>query len=213
MKSGRSDRRTGGRVLCLAAFLLTACPPDRLTAQLSLHASAGVRSTSTLVHDSIVTAFDVRPALGPALALTGAIPLQGGWAATATVDLSWAGLERHDRSGPSVDLGHLTTIAFAVGLERRLADWLSARAGLGGLKYFPADETGIFRLGSGSVAGLGLLAVAYDRKVGARHSLGLEARYDLHRFITPALRSEGFTDARAVHRLALAVRAGWGAAP
>jgi hypothetical protein len=107
-------------------------------------------------------AVDHEPALAPALALTGALPLAGGWTATATLDLSWSALERHDRGGPTVDLGGVTTLALAVGLERRLADRLRARAGLGGVKYFPADETGIFRLGGGGVFALGTVTLAYE---------------------------------------------------
>ena len=205
--------RYGGRAVGLLGALLTAVPPNRLSAQVSLHLSAGARYTSTLVHDSIVTPFDVRPALAPALALRVATPLDQRWSADATLDLSWSALERHERDGTSVDLGNLTTLAFAVGLRRWLAAGFSARAGIGGLKYLPAEESGVFRQGSGTLSALGTLGMAYAPRFGARHSLALEARYDLHRFITPALRSEGFTESRIVHRVTVFVSAGLGTAP
>src|SRR5439155_371728 len=89
----------------------------------------------------------------------------------------------------------------------------AAGAGVGGLKYLPAGETGIFRSGAGGVLGLAGAVVSYaPPRVGGRWQLGIEARYDVHRFITPALRSEGFTSARTVHRIALALRAGRGRA-
>ncbi len=51
------------------AITLTARPADRLSAQVSVHLSAGARYTTTLVSDSIITKFSVRPAIAPALAL------------------------------------------------------------------------------------------------------------------------------------------------
>ncbi len=97
-------------------------------------------------------------------------------------------------------------------MRRHLRSWLSARASLGALKYLPASETGIFSLGSGSLAPLGGLAVEAAPPFGARWGLAFETRVDLHRFITPALRAEGFQDSRRVVRVALGVRAGLGAA-
>ncbi len=65
---GRPHARTVG-VACLGWVLLTAGPPDRLTAQASFSASLGARYTTTLVHDSIVAPFDVRIGLSPAAGL------------------------------------------------------------------------------------------------------------------------------------------------
>src|SRR6266508_1709918 len=89
MRRYAAVRRTGGRAVrhcSLAGLLLSASPPVRLSAlsdlsaQLSLQPSLGLRYTSALVHDSIVTTVDVRPALAPALALTAATPLEPGLA-------------------------------------------------------------------------------------------------------------------------------------
>lgn len=202
-----------GSVSVLAGLLAVVPAFRHLAAQVSLHFSAGARYTSALVHDSIVTPFDVRPAIAPALAVTAATPLAGGWAAQATLDFSPSTLRRHDADGTTADLGRVSTLAFTVGLRRQLPAGITAGAGIGGLKYFPADETGIFRLGSGTVAGLGALSVAYPLAPLARYRLAVQARYDLHRFLTPALRAEGFDTARPVHRITLAIRAGRGTAP
>jgi hypothetical protein len=206
----RAVRRLGGRVVGL---VLVAGPPGPLTAQLSVQPSIGLRYTTTMVHDSIVTPFDVRPALAPALAVTATSRTAGPWAAQATLDFSTSTLERHDAGGATVDLGRLSTLALAVGIRRSLPAGLAAAARVGGLKYLRAGETGIFREGAGGVLELASAALSYapPGAVAGPWRFGVEARYDLHRFITPALRTEGFTSGRVVHRIALSLEAGWGA--
>jgi hypothetical protein len=192
------------------AFLLTARPPVRLSAQVSFHLAAGVRHTSTLVHDSIVGPIDLRPTLAPTFLLGVRSELKPHWSADATLDVSPSGLRRHE-AGESFDAGSFTAIAFSVGLRREVAGGVAARAGVGGLIY-SADRTGVFREGSGGLFPLGTLAATYTPRFGARHHVELEARYDLHRFITRALRTEGYADSRTVHRVALVARIGWGGA-
>jgi|SRR5881628_662821 len=196
----------------VVAALLTVGPSVRLSAQLSLRPSLGLRYTSTMVRDTIVEPLTVRPALAPTLALTVTTPLERGWAGQATLDFSTSGLQRHDADGTTADLGRVSTLAFSVGVRRGVAPGLSAAAGAGGLKYFPANHTGIFRQGAGSIAGLGVVTVEYAPAAAARYGLAAQVRYDVHRFITPALQREGFDSPRTVHRVALAVRVAWQAA-
>src|SRR5207302_10793315 len=144
------------------------CAAGDLPAQLLVRAALGARYTSTLVHDSIVTPFDVRPALAPALAVTAATPVGERWTAQATLDFSSSTLERHDVGGGTTRLGRVSTLAFTVGLRRPLAAGFAASLGVGGVKYFPANATGIFRQGSGAIAGLGAITVEYAPAAGAR---------------------------------------------
>ena len=58
----------------VVAALLTVGPSVRLSAQLSLRPSLGLRYTSTMVRDTIVEPLTVRPALAPTLALTVTTP-------------------------------------------------------------------------------------------------------------------------------------------
>jgi len=210
----RAVGRSGGLAVLVMAFGLTARPPDRLSAQVSVHLSAGARYTTTLVSDSIITNFSVRPAIAPALAFTVGTPIDttGKWTVEAILDWSRSDLVRHDEGGSTQSLGGVGTLGVSVGMRRHLLPWLSARASVGGLKYLPANEAGIFSLGSGSLFPLGGLAVEAAPPFGARWGLALETRVDLHQFITPALRAEGFQDSRRVVRVALGVRAGLGGA-
>src|SRR6266850_6324527 len=100
-------RRLGGwavRATALVTLCLTAYPPNRLTAQVSFHVAAGVRYTSTLVHDSVVTGFDLRPTLAPALLVSLRDVLRPGWSTDVTLDVAHSALRRHETGG-SFDVG------------------------------------------------------------------------------------------------------------
>lgn len=203
-------RRLGGwslRAATTAAILLTVYPSNRLTAQMSFHVGLGARYSTMLVHDSIVTSIDLRPTIAPTLLLTARDELRGPWSADATVDVSVSGLRRHEGGG-SFDAGSFTAIAFTVGMQRQVTPGVAARLGVGGLVY-AAAETGVFRQGHGGVFPTAALAVTYAPPFAwaAQRGLQLEARYDVHRFITPALRSVTFNNPRPVHRIGLGVRA------
>jgi len=96
-----TERRKGARGSGIWLALLLSVLPSfrRLSAQVSLQLSLGARYTSTMVHDSIVTPFDVRPAIAPVLAVSATTPLNDPWSAVATLDVSWSRLERHDQDG------------------------------------------------------------------------------------------------------------------
>jgi hypothetical protein len=206
---GRSDGRTAG---CIAAIIviLSVGPSARLPGQVSFHVAAGVRYSSTLVHDSVVTGFDLRPTLAPALLVSVRDVLRPGWSADVTFDVAHSGLRRHETGG-SFDVGSITAIAFTVGLQRHFGAGASARVGVGGLRY-AASQTGVFREGSGGIMPLGTVAATYALPLffARRRQLEIEARYDVHQFITPALRTEGFRSGRPVHRMAILIRIGWG---
>jgi hypothetical protein len=197
-------RRWGALAAALAWWA-----PSGLPAQLALEVSAGARYTTPLVRDAIVTPFDVRPALAPALAVSITTPLKRGWGAVAVLDASTSDLTRRSDDGSTVSLGRLTTAALSVGVERRIAARVTARLAVGGLKYLPADDRGIFRSGS-AIAPLGSVTLTRALSVGGGKRLALEARYDVHGFTTPALRDEGFDGTRSVHRITVALRARFG---
>ncbi len=202
MRAAEAAKTAKAATVLLATF----AAPAALAAQASLQLSLGARYTSTIVHDSIVGPFDVRPSLAPDLAVSATTPLESPWSAGATLDFSWSRLERHDADGTTADLGGLGTLALTVELIRRFPFGLDVAAAIGGLKYLPGSESGIFAQGTGGVMPLGALGLTYAPPFGARHGLALRARYDMHRFLTPALRNEGFASGHLVQRVALGVR-------
>jgi hypothetical protein len=195
-----------GWTLALAATLLAARTPHRLAAQATVNASLGARYSTTLVHDSIVTPFDVRAGVAPTLAVAVALPLQTPWTAVASVDLTYAAVSRHDPDGTVAPITHVTTFVIGVALRRALEHGVSVAGGAGLLAYLPSARSGIFRDGGGGVQPVAQAAVAYGPPVLARRGVSLEARYDLHGFLTPALRQEGFVNSKIVHRIALSLR-------
>lgn len=196
---GWADGRMGGRIAAMLV-LLSIGPSAHLPAQVSFHAAIGARYTTTMVHDSIVSPFDLRPTVAPALLLSVRDELSPGWSADVTLDLMHAALRRYEAAG-TFDAGSFTAIAFMVGLRHVVKPRVTARVAAGGLKY-AADASGIFRQGNGGLFPVAALGVTYAIK-----RFEVDARYDVHRFSTPALRSVGFTDARPVHRFSVTVSA------
>ena len=194
------------RAIGLGSLLLIWGSIHSLAAQTSVHATLGARHTSTLVHDSIVTPLDVRPDVAPML--TGAVdlPLSDPWKLELLVDLSTSPLRRHDTGGGTAPITRLWMLGVSVGLRRQLKPWLEGRAAVGGLKYLPAASIGLFSAGSGGVMPYGSVALDAAPAILARRRLALEVAADVHRFLTPALRNTGFTDARVVYRLSAGVR-------
>ena len=172
-----------------------------------MHASLGARYSTTLVKDSVVVPIELRPTLAPVVQLSVRDAFPGPWTGDATLDLSHAGLDRRE-NGSSVSAGSVTNVALMLGLRRSLGHGVAARLGVGGLVY-SASEPGVFDHGSGGLMPLASLSGTYapPLPIAASHGLELSAQYDLHRFITPALRSVGFNRARPVHRLAIALSA------
>ena len=173
-------------------------------AQVSVHVSAGARYSGTLVHDSIVTPFDVKPSIGPTFAVTVGLPPHRGWSGEALIDLSWSTLTRHDADGSTQSLYGLGALSFGVALRRQLPAGLGVRITAGGLKYLPEEESGVFREGADLFPLLGL-GVDYGPLFAPW--ITVEARADAHQFITGALREAGFTEHRLVPRIALLLRA------
>jgi hypothetical protein len=188
----------------IGVWALLAVLPAAAAAQVTVRVSAGARATTTLVRDSIVTGFDIRPALAPTIAVAFELPEHRGWSPGVMLDASWSALRRHEAGG-TADLGGLTTFAFTVGLRRTLPGGVSAAVRVGGLQYLPGREAGLFRDGGGSPVPVAGVAARFAPPAAGRFAL--EARYDLHRFTTSALQDAGMSGGRTVHRFALVVAA------
>lgn len=191
--------------IVVAVSGLAACPAV-LPAQVSFHASLSARYNSTLVHDSIVTPLDVRPAIGPAVGVSADVPLSAPWQLELLADLGTSPLERHDADGSTTEITRLWTLGLGVGLRRHLHPWLDGRFAIGALSYLPAQSVGLFSDGSGGVIPYGSLAFDAAPAALARHRLAIEVAGDLHKFLTPALRNAGFTDSRVVYRISAGIR-------
>ena len=202
---GRMGVLAAGLPVGVVLGLLTACPTFSLMAQVAVHATLSARYTSTLVHDSIVDPFDVRPDIAPSLTAGADLPLSGPWRLELLADVSTSPLRRHLSDGTSPTITRLWMLGLAVGLRRQLEPWLHGRLAIGALKYLPANSIGLFRNGS-TLTPYGSVAFVLTPPLATRHRLALELGGDLHRFLTPTLRNNGFVDPRAVYRVNAGVR-------
>jgi hypothetical protein len=198
---GSADRRIDALRVVLVLAILSFHPPIRLSAQLRL--SLGARHTTTLVRDSIVTPFTVRPALAPTAVASFAVADREPWRAYGTADISVSQLQRHENDS-SLDIQSVAMLGFGAELERRIVTGLDVRAGLGGLLYL-TDKSGVFRLGTGGLHPTGALGARYAPPFATGLGLSLDVRYDVHRFNTRALKNAGFLEGRLVSRLTVAV--------
>ena len=187
------------RTILLACFFTSPA-----AAQVSFSVFAGVRRSSVLVHDQIVTAFDVRPAVAPAFSVTAGMPLDLPWRATAAFDVSTSDVRREDATGGTQSITRLTTAALTLGLSRSLKPWLTGSLRVGALKYLPSQNLGLFQDG-GPFFPFAQVAFDFAPTFAAEHGLGLQINADAHKFITDALRVEGFSESRPVLRLAAGV--------
>ncbi len=165
----------------------------------------GARYSTPLVRDSLFVPVDLQPALAPTLQLGLRDDLHGPWMADATLDLSSSKLKRKE-SGTEYAAGSITAVALTLGLHRDIARDVSARLGVGGLMYSGSD-LGVFERGAGGLQPLISLGATYAPPFGQKHAIELNVLYDVHRFLTPALRGVGFNRPRPVHRFALSVSA------
>jgi hypothetical protein len=190
----------------LALCVLSAVWPSArpAVAQITARLAVGARYSTPLVQDSVVVPIELRPTIGPSFQLSVRDSFPRSWTGDATLDVSTAGLTRRE-SGSSVDVGTMTNIALTFGLRRTLAG-VAARLGVGGLVY-SASEPGIFDQGKGGLFPLVSLSGSYAPSFAANRAVEISLQYDVHRFITPALRSVGFNRARPVHRVAIGVSA------
>jgi len=202
-RGGRPTRSSSRTTTLVVVGLLIGI---RLSGQASIHATVGARYTSPLVHDSIVTPLDARAAVAPVLSAALNLPLDGPWTLELLADLATSSVRRHDATGATTPITRVWTIGLGLGLRRRLESWLDGRLALGAMKYLPTQSIGLFRDGGGSVIPYGSVAFNVAPPVAKRHGVALELAGDLHRFLTPALRSAGFIDARVVYRVTAGVR-------
>ena len=195
--------RVGRAALVIA--VLSVSSTVELSAQASLRISAGARYSTSLVRDSLVVPIALRPAIAPTLALGVRDGMKGPWSFDGTLEFSRATLDRRE-SGSSTDIGSVSIIALTLGLRREVAPDVAGKLAVGGLVY-SGGGTGVFSNGNGGVFPLVSLGASYAPKLGSSRGLELGLQYDVHRFITPALRNVGFNKARPVHRLAITVSA------
>jgi hypothetical protein len=192
------------RAAAALLVVLTAAGLPAAEAQTDFYARLGLTGASNLLKDNILQQqIEVRQSLAPTLALGVSIPftpLYGvGLEATATS----SGFHSTE-SGNRTDLGTLRSGSIMLGLDGPVWRRFRWRAGIGLLKYWPAEDRGIFLRG-GSTRFLVGAGLDYRQPVLPRWDLMASLRYDFHRFTTDELVARGFNGTQGVHRVSASV--------
>jgi hypothetical protein len=191
------------RTTLLLALLLPAGVPG-LQAQTEYYARAGAVGASDLVRDVIVNEITVRQSIAPMIAVGGSLPLgERGYRAGIEATLASGGFHSRE-AGADTDLGTIRTGTLMLDLEGPILRQLHWRLGLGGIKYWPREDSGIFLQG-GSLRLLAGAGLDYRHPVLPRWDLMASARYDFHRFTTDELDRRGFGQTQGVSRVSLSV--------
>jgi hypothetical protein len=189
-------------ILLLAALAAAGAPG--LQAQTEYYARLGAVGANDLLTDAIVNRITVRQSIAPMLALGASLPLgERGYRAGAEVTFASGGFHS-DEAGARTGLGTVRTGTLMADLEGPILPTLRWRLGLGGIKYFPKDDTGIFLQG-GPIRFLAGAGLDFYHPVLAKWDLMTSLRYDFHRFTTDQLDRRGFSQSQGVSRISLSV--------
>jgi hypothetical protein len=186
--------------------LLIALPSTSLTvlqAQTEYYARLGATYATNLLRDAIVREIHVRQSVAPTLALGASLPISPVYRAGLEATLTSGGY--HSTDGVTkTDLGTLRTGSLLLNLEGPVWRRASWRAGVGLIRYFPAENSGIFVQGGTTrfLAGAGL---DYQPPLSSRWEFMVSLRYDFHRFTTDELTARGFTGHQGVQRISASV--------
>jgi hypothetical protein len=190
------------RIPLLVAGLLAMAVPIRLAAQTDYYLRAGVTGWSTLVSDFIAGEVSAKPALAPSLFAGIGHSIAPRYRAGIELAASSGGV-RSRYGSTEGDLGSLRTASALALLDGGIAGGLRWQAGLGFLHYFAGGDAGL--LASATTRLLVGGGVDFRRPLLSRFDLTIAARYDFHRFTSPALRSHGYSGAQGVQRVSLSV--------
>lgn len=187
--------------LMVAGLLAFAVTP-RLAAQTDYYLRAGATAWGTLVGDFIAQDVRARPAVAPTLVAGLGRGITARYRAGLELTASSGGLHGEYGNVRS-DLGSLRTASMLGILDGIVGAGVRWQAGLGFIHYFAGDEAGL--LGSATTRLLVGGGLDFRRPLLAAFDLTVAARYDFHRFTSPALRSHAYSGAQGVQRVSLSV--------
>jgi hypothetical protein len=183
--------------------LLTAAGVSVAEGQTDFYARLGLTGATKLLKDEILQTIEVRQSLAPTLALGVSVPFTPSYGVGLEATVTSSGFHSTE-SGNRTDLGTLRTGSIMLGLDGPVWRRFRWRAGIGLLKYWPAEDRGIFLRG-GSTRFLVGAGLDYRQPVLPRWDLMASLRYDFHRFTTDELVARGFNGTQGVQRVSASV--------
>ena len=191
------------RALLALLAALPAAGVSVLQAQTDYYARLGATYATNLLRDVIFQEIHVRQSVAPTLFLGASLPITPVYRAGLEAALTSAGYHSTDGS-TRTDLGTLRTGSVLLNLEGPVWQRASWRAGVGLIRYLPADDSGIFA-GGGSTGFLAGAGLDYRPPLSTRWEFMVSLRYDFHRFTTGGLTARGFSGHQGVQRISASV--------
>jgi hypothetical protein len=183
--------------------LFTAAGVSVAEGQTDFYAGLGLTGATKLLKDQILQTIEVRQSLAPTLALGVSVPFTPLYGVGLEAAVTSSGFHSTE-SGNQTDLGTLRTGSIMLGLDGPVWRRFRWRAGIGLLKYWPAEDRGIFLRG-GSTRFLVGAGLDYRQPVLPRWDLMASLRYDFHRFTADELVARGFNGTQGVQRVSASV--------
>jgi hypothetical protein len=187
----------------IALALASATHISAIAAQTDYYGRLGLTFTTDLVRDVIFQEIHVRPGLAPTAVVGASLPMTPRYRVGLEASLTTSGYHSTEENAET-DLGTLRTGSLMLGLEGPLTAIMSWRAGVGLLRYWPKEESGMFLQGGPTrfLAGAG---VDLRPRVMTGWDMMVSLRYDFHRFTTDELRARGFSGTQGVQRVSASV--------
>jgi hypothetical protein len=173
-------------------------------AQVEPFARIGAVGSTNLLRDELVSEITVRPSIAPLVALGASLPLGSRGYRVGLAGTLASGKFHSSQGGVKTGLGTLRTATLQLQLQGPVVPRLRWTVGLGGIRYWPKDDRGLFLLG-GTTRLLAGAGADYRYPVLAHWDLVTSAGYDFHRFTTDQLEDRGFSQSQTVSRVSLSV--------
>ena len=191
------------RAILLLFIALPSIGTSVAGAQTDYYARLGLTFATKLVTDEVIEEVETRQSLAPTLVLGASLPIAPTYSAGLEAALSTSGYHSTE-TGQDTDLGTLRTGSVLLGLEGPIRRRFAWRAGAGLIRYWPAEDSGIFLQG-GTTRFLAGAGIDYRPPLMKSWDLMVSLRYDFHRFTTRELETRRFTGNQGVQRISASV--------
>ena len=192
------------RAILSLLVLAAAQGPPVVHAQVDYNARLGVTWATALLRDDVINEIEVRQKLAPTVVLGAGLPIAPLYRAGLELTLATSGYRSEEAGAATVDLGTVRTGSITLGLDGPISRGLRWRAGAGLLRYWGAEERGIFLRG-GTTRFLAGAGIDYQRPILTQWDIMASLRYDFHRFTTAELEARGFSQSQGVQRIAVTI--------
>ncbi len=192
------------RAILSLLVLAVAEGPPAVHAQVDYNARLGVTWATALLRDDVINEIEVRQKLAPTVVLGAGLPIAPLYRAGLELALATSGYRSEEAGAATVDLGTVRTGSITLGLDGPISRGLRWRAGAGLLRYWGAEQRGIFLRG-GTTRFLAGAGIDYQRPILTQWDMMASLRYDFHRFTTVELEARGFSQSQGVQRIAVTI--------